>query len=202
MTQSFDDRAATWDDDPKKVERARVAAASVRSLVPLDPEGHVLEYGAGTGLLSQHLGDHVGTFTLADPSEGMREVLQRKVESGIFPGGQVSSLDLTVDPVPAERYDLIISLLAMHHIIELAPVFKGFAELLNPTGHLCIIDLEAEDGSFHKPGFEGHDGFDRDELAGWLADAGFAPTRFEHCFDLEKNDRTYELFIAVTQLGT
>ena len=198
MNQTFDERAATWDDDPKKVERARVAAESVRSLVELRSDMRVLEYGAGTGLLSQQLVDEIGPLTLADPSEGMRAVLAQKVDGGMFPGGQVSDLDLS-QRVPEDRFDLVISLMALHHIPDLPPVLAGFAEILDAGGTFCAIDLEQEDGSFHKPGFDGHNGFDRDELAQLLSDAGFGPTTFEHCFDLDKNDRTYGLFAAVAR---
>lgn len=198
MAQTFDERAATWDDDPKKVERARMAARSVRSLVDLRRDMRVLEYGAGTGLLSQHLVNEIGPLTLADPSEGMRAVLAEKAEGGVFPGAEVSDLDLS-QRVPDDRFDLVMSLLALHHIPDLPPVLAGFSKVLDEGGILCAIDLEKEDGSFHKPGFEGHNGFDRDELSQLFADAGFGPTTFEHCFDLDKNNRTYGLFAAVTR---
>src|SRR5262245_42487472 len=45
----FDARAATWDDDPTKVERARAIADAIVREVPLAPSMAALEYGAGTG---------------------------------------------------------------------------------------------------------------------------------------------------------
>src|SRR5690606_24678340 len=77
----FDARAATWDDDPEKVERARVVAELVRRVTPLSGSTRVLEYGAGTALLGQALVPHIGPLTVADPSVGMREVLAQKVSS-------------------------------------------------------------------------------------------------------------------------
>jgi hypothetical protein len=48
-------------------------------------------------------------------------------------------------------------------------------------GELRIVDLDKEDGSYHKDeaGFDGHDGFDRDEIAALASGAGFAGMRFE-----------------------
>src|SRR5690606_25220064 len=89
MTEShdpFDEKAATWDDDPAKVERARVVADALRDAVPLGPTTRLLEYGAGTGLVTQALRDAVGPVTLADTSAGMRAVMQRKVETGALAG--------------------------------------------------------------------------------------------------------------------
>jgi ubiquinone/menaquinone biosynthesis C-methylase UbiE len=72
----FDERAATWDDDPTRVERARTVAQRILAAAPLSTDSRVLDYGAGTGLLSEGLKDHVGRLYLADPSAGMRQVAQ------------------------------------------------------------------------------------------------------------------------------
>jgi cyclopropane fatty-acyl-phospholipid synthase-like methyltransferase len=49
---NFDERAKDWDSDPLKVERARIVAEYIRSVLPLRPGMSALEYGCGTGLLS------------------------------------------------------------------------------------------------------------------------------------------------------
>ncbi len=202
MSGSFDERAATWDDDPATLERAQEVADAVRASVPLEPAMRVLEYGAGTGLLTQHLVDRIGPVTLTDPSQGMREVLAAKCGDGVFPDARVVDLDLSRDPVPADRYDLVLSMMVLHHIVDLPPVLAGFAQLLEPGGWLAIADLEREDGSFHDEGFEGHHGIDRDDLAGWLADAGFASVSFRGAGATIKHDRPYPLFLAAAQRGS
>ena len=68
-TTDFDARAATWDDDPAKVERARAVAEAIARSVPLARSMRALEYGAGTGLVSFVLRDRLGEVTLADLSE-------------------------------------------------------------------------------------------------------------------------------------
>ena len=70
-TNSFDDRAATWDDDPAKVERADEVARAISAAIPLDRSMRMLEYGAGTGLVTQALRESVGPVTLADTSKGI-----------------------------------------------------------------------------------------------------------------------------------
>ena len=70
LVNHFDERAATWDDDPAKVERANVVAAAIREAIALDGSERLLEYGAGTGLVTQALRDAVGPVTLADTSGG------------------------------------------------------------------------------------------------------------------------------------
>jgi ubiquinone/menaquinone biosynthesis C-methylase UbiE len=201
MSNGFDERAATWDDDPAKRERARRAAAQVRATVTLDGDTRLLEYGAGTGLLAQELAPHVGPITLVEPSSGMRDVIHTKITAGVLPSGtRALDLDLTRDPVPDDRFDLIVGLMVLHHIPELATVLRAFATLLDPGGTLCVIDLDQEDGSFHGDGFDGHHGFDHDNLAEQLSAAGFEAPRFTPSGAVERDGRSYGLFLASCRL--
>ena len=198
MPTDFDARAATWDDDPAKVERARVVADAIRAAVPLEASTALLEYGAGTGLVSQALADGVGRVTLAEPSAGMRAAMADKVAAGALPpDARVWDLDLARDAVPSERFDLVVTVMTLHHIPELEPVLQGFAQLLADGGWLGVVDLDEEDGSFHDdPHFDGHHGLSRTSLQGQLEAAGFVHVRFEPCHVVEKQGRAYPLFLA------
>lgn len=204
MATEFDEKAATWDDDPAKVERGAQAAAAVRAAVSLDAGTRLLEYGAGTGLASQALASSVGPITLTDPSEGMRNVMEAKVAQGEFPKGtRVWDLDLATDPVPDQTFELILVVMALHHVTDLAPVIRGFATLLADGGHLCIVDLEEDvDGSFHRDSsdFDGHHGFGRAALTARLEAEGFTEVVFSHCLDIDKDGETYPLFLATATM--
>lgn len=193
---SFDDRAATWDDDPAKRDRARQAAGAIRAAVPLAPTTRVLEYGAGTGLVSQALRPFVGPLTLADTSAGMRAVLAEKVAAGALTGARVWDVDLATHAPPDDEFDLIVTVMALHHVGDIATVLGRFEELLAVDGRLCVVDLEAEDGSFHGDDFHGHQGFDTAELGATLAAAGFADVRVERLGEMIRHGRPYPLFLA------
>jgi predicted TPR repeat methyltransferase len=198
-TNRFDERAATWDDDPAKVERARVVAAAIRAAVPLDPSVRLLEYGAGTGLVTQALREDVGPVTMADTSAGMRDVMYAKVASGAIRDARIWDLDLATQPPPEEQFDLAVTVLVLHHIPALEPVLGAFARLLVDGGHLCIVDLEREDGSFHGEGFDGHHGFDRAELTSDLRAAGFDDVAFQDCSELIRDGVAYPLFLVTAR---
>jgi predicted TPR repeat methyltransferase len=194
---SFDEKAATW-DTPAKVERARVVAGAVRRAVALSGSTRVLEYGAGTGLVSQELATSVGPITLADSSAGMREVMHSKMAARALPATtRIWDLDLSAGNVPEERFDLIVTVMALHHIGDLTPVLDGFARLLDGGGQLCVVDLVKEDGSFHRDSdFHGHNGFDTQDLSARLESAGFTDVRIEQIHEMVKNGVTYPLFLA------
>jgi predicted TPR repeat methyltransferase len=156
----------------------------------------LLEYGAGTGLVTQALRDTVGPVTMADTSTGMRDAMRAKIDAGLIPGARVWDLDLATDPVPAERFDVIVTVMTLHHIRDLAPVLSGFAQLLVEGGHLCVVDLRAEDGSFHGAGFEGHHGFEPEDLASQLTGAGFTDIVIQDCHQVVRDGVSYPLFLA------
>jgi predicted TPR repeat methyltransferase len=192
-------KAPTWDSDPAKVERANKVAEAIRAEVPLDDSVRLLEYGAGTGLVTQALRDTVGPVTLVDTSAGMREVMEGKIEALLLPDARIWNLDLASEPPPNEEFDLIVTVMTLHHILSLDAVLRGFASLLVEHGHLCIVDLEEEDGSFHGGDFEGRHGFSRSELASLLSDAGFADISFRECHMVVRETGIYPLFLSISR---
>jgi ubiquinone/menaquinone biosynthesis C-methylase UbiE len=196
LTTDFDARAESW-DDAGKLKRAMDVAAAIRRAVPLSRSMSALEYGAGTGLLSFCLRDALGPITLADSSAGMRAVAQRKIASANIADMRVIDLDLTRDSTPADRYDLIFSMMTLHHVPDVPRVLADFRSLLNPGGWLCHADLDSEDGSFHGPEVDVHHGFERVRVRSWLEAANFADVSVGDCCHIEHRERSYPVFLAV-----
>jgi ubiquinone/menaquinone biosynthesis C-methylase UbiE len=200
----FDTRARTWDDDPVRVDRARTVADCIAQMVPLDEMMYCLEYGAGTGLLSFALQARVGGMVLADTSKGMLEVADEKiVAAGLDEDLRVMQLDLLKDPMPEDRFDLLVTLLTLHHIPDIPGILGKFHDILASPGWLCIADLDREDGSFHGSGFEGHRGFDREELRRLVEQAGFANVRFDTAYNMPRKidgvERLFTIFLLVAK---
>jgi ubiquinone/menaquinone biosynthesis C-methylase UbiE len=202
-TNDFDARAETWDDDPAKVERAQAVADEIVARVPLSRTMRALEYGCGTGLLSFMLRDRLVDVTLADVSDGMLAVAARKIEAACDASMRAVKLDFFSDPVPPQAFDVIYSLMTLHHIPDTTGIFERFRSALSTPGFLCIADLDTEDGSFHGAGFDGHLGFDRGELAAKARQAGFASAEFTTAYRLTKavgnGRRTFPIFLMVAR---
>lgn len=201
-TEHFDQHAETWDDDEDKVRRSEEIARVIAAAVPTAADTRLLEYGAGTGLVTQALLDRAGPVTLADNSSGMRAVLQRKVADERLPAGtRIWDLDLEHQDAPDERFDLVVSSMVLHHVHDLDAVLARLAALLDDGGHLCVADLDAEDGSFHAHthDFDGRHGFDRAELTRALEAAGFAVEGFRECTPIEKEGTAYPVFLVTAR---
>jgi predicted TPR repeat methyltransferase len=200
--EHFDAAAATWDLEPGKVAEARRLADAITTRLALSGRERLLEYGAGTGLVSQALVPHVGAVTLADSSAGMRRVAKEKVAGGLLPAGtRVWGLDLESGTTPDERFDLVVASLVLHHVHDVPRVLSGFRGLLAPGGHVAIADLDTEDGSFHAHlhDFDGHPGFDRRQLARWLEEAGFEDVEVRDFTTIDKDGTPFPVFLATAR---
>jgi ubiquinone/menaquinone biosynthesis C-methylase UbiE len=199
--ESFDARAATWDDDPIKAARANAVADAIRAEVPLRPGMRALEYGCGTGLLGFALQPFPGEITLTDVSAGMLAVLAEKIARTGATNMRAARLDLLADPLPAARYDLVTMLMVLHHIPDTMAILRKLHALLAPGGKLCVADLDPDGGDFHGPGFDGHDGFDREALGALAQRAGFARVRFRTAYENAKvvrgEARRFPIFLMV-----
>jgi ubiquinone/menaquinone biosynthesis C-methylase UbiE len=199
----FDEKAKTWDSDPVKIARAFAMAEGIRNHLPSSSQLVGLEYGCGTGLLSFALLPHFKEITLADSSAGMLAVLVEKIAATGVTKMKPVMLNLESDPLPAEKYDVIYTAMTLHHVADADKLLYDFYAMLDSPGHLCIVDLDSEDGSFHGSDFTGHKGFDRDELRGKAQEAGFRNIHFTTIFQISKGEgpgqTDFPLFLMVAE---
>ena len=201
MTSSFDARAQTWDDDPRRRKLAESIFAALERAVPLRADMAALDYGAGTGLLALALAARVRRVLAVDSSAGMLAVLADKARARRCANVETLHADFAQDPLPPGPFDLVASAMTLHHVADVAGLLRKFFALLAPGGRIALADLDAEDGSFHGAHAAGvHQlGFDRAALGRQLADAGFADVRFADAARSEKNGRAYSVFIAAAR---
>ncbi|HXI81444.1 MAG TPA: class I SAM-dependent methyltransferase [Verrucomicrobiae bacterium] len=171
---TFDERAREW-DTPERISRAARVAVAIKDAVPLRAADRLVDVGAGTGLLGLALVDDVGEVVLLDPSAGMIDVATEKLVASGLPSVRAVRHDLLVDPPPADRFDVAVSLLVLHHLEDTSAALAAIRELLVPGGRIALADLDTEDGSFHSKDAEGihHRGFDRAALVKLAVSVGF-----------------------------
>ncbi|MFP4016331.1 MAG: class I SAM-dependent DNA methyltransferase [Halanaerobiales bacterium] len=199
----FDNKAENWDEKPERLERARRVAEGIQDKIKVNPDMKAFEYGCGTGLLSFQLHKYFKKIVLADNSRGMLDVLKDKIEKHDVENMEVRYLDLTSDPTPSEKFDIIYTLMTLHHIPEVDKVITDFSNMLGGSGYLCIADLVEEDGSFHGDQFQGHNGFTREELEGLLVKHGFETVDYSIIYERKKmiDDREmiFPVFLLIAQ---
>ena len=175
-TNYFDQSAAKWDKEPRRIELMKAVGEAILREAPPTPAMDVLDYGCGTGLVGLFLLPHVRSITGADSSPGMLDVLRRKIGEGAIDTMKVMQLDLEKQPAPQAQFHMVVSSMVMHHVADIPRVLRGFYEMLLPGGVVCIADLDTEPGVFHTSEAAAsvhHYGFDRSEFGWQLQIAGF-----------------------------
>jgi cyclopropane fatty-acyl-phospholipid synthase-like methyltransferase len=196
MTDMFKEKAQDWDVNDRIKQLSSAIGSCIIKNVELNEQMHVLDFGAGTGLITSQVAPHVSKITAVDISQSMLDKLIAKQE--LKDKVQALCQDITSEPTGIE-YDLIMSAMAMHHVEDTDNMVKQFAVHLKSGAKIALADLDKEDGSFHPKGVEGvyHDGFERDEFRATLAKHGFKDINFETAHTVNGETRPYPIFLAL-----
>lgn len=196
----FSEKAKTWDKGEMRVANANRISRKILDLNQLTGEEHIMDFGAGTGLLSEGLAPFVSKITAVDYSSAMLEKFSAKKWPCTT---EVLNIDLNHASIDYE-FDGIISSMTIHHIEDIEQLFEKFYGLLKPGGFIALADLEEEDGSFHNnnTGVE-HFGFDPKYFQSKLQKAGFISIKSERVNEIQKeldgNIKSFPVFLAVAR---
>ena len=193
----FDEAAKSWDSKPHRVETARRVGEAILSSVPVSKEWRVLDFGAGTGLLTLFLAPHVSEIVALDNSKGMIDVLREKIDkldaNNVRPFlGSYSDFQFEFP------FDLVVSSMSVHHVKDVEELFKWFSSILKTGGYVAVADLVKEDGTFHRDNTGVfHFGFEKTEFEDYMNSAGIEPVEFKVIHSIERNGREYPIFLSV-----
>jgi len=171
----FANKAGEWDKGKTRVMNALNISKEILKNIALKGTEHLMDFGAGTGLLSQGLADRVQKITAIDYSEAM---LQKFMSKSWPCETEILNIDLTEANLDFS-FDGIISSMTLHHIEDIPNIFGKFHALLKAGGFVALADLEKEDGSFHSNNTGvSHFGFEEDYLRKILLSLGFSRINF------------------------
>jgi len=196
MTDLFQEKAQDWDVNDRVKNISMGIGAAILNNVDLNESMQVMDFGAGTGLVTAQVASKVGKVTAVDVSKAMLEKLAAKNELK----GKVEIVCQNIIEKPIEtKFDLIVSAMAMHHVEDTDKMIERFAEHLKPGARLALADLDKEDGSFHPEDVEGvyHSGFDRQAFMEKLEAHGFKDIRFVTAHTVSKEEKNYPIFLAL-----
>ncbi len=194
MSDLFDAKAADWDQQSIPQQLSKTIGPAIIRKISLTSDMEVMDFGAGTGLLTAHIAPLVNKIAAVDISRAMLDKLANKPE--FKQKVEIHCQNIMDQPLDTQ-YDLIISAMAMHHVEDTASLLHSFFLHLKPGASIALADLDKEDGSFHPDDTQGvyHLGFDREALRSLLEDAGFTDIRFSTAHTLSKDDAEFSVFL-------
>lgn len=197
---SWNEEAATWDE--KEAVRA-YAGSAFENLVALADRGEVtlqearvLDFGCGTGLLSEKLQAVVGEVVAIDPAEKMVAVLEEKIRSREW--SNVRALALTLEQAQgragsllSEPFDLVVASSSLAFVPDYAAEVDRLAKLLRPGGALVAWDWEVD------PNADEAFGVTREAIEDAFSSAGLRLRSVRAAFEMEADGHVMKPLLAV-----
>jgi 2-polyprenyl-3-methyl-5-hydroxy-6-metoxy-1,4-benzoquinol methylase len=205
INKRFDDAANSWDLKPDRLIMAEKFAREIQHIIKGKNYTSALDYGCGTGNVSFCLKDTFTKITLADASKGMLNEVENKIDQNAIKHFTPVLLDLEKQNHDA-KYNVIYTLMALHHVHNVEKVINDFSKLLLPEGMLIIGDLEEEDGDFHRypENEEVHFGFSKAYLEKVLGNNNLEMDSYNLFHNMERTHtgtiKSYNMFVMGSSL--
>lgn len=170
--------AAEWIpslERPERIESLKIDF--IMSKLDLKPGHTVADVGAGAGVISLPLARAVapgGKVYAVDIDQGFLDHINlRARQHGVSNIQPV--FGKYADPnLPARDVDLAFFHVVLHHIENRSGYVKALAQYIKPDGRIAIIEQSAEKGAHRN---QPHLVVTKDQVNGWMTDAGFKPVQ-------------------------
>jgi ubiquinone/menaquinone biosynthesis C-methylase UbiE len=167
------------DDWIARLERPdRVAGLKIDYIIAslgLKPGVVVVDIGAGPGVLTLPIAKAVApakVYAVEIDQAFLDRINGKARDAGVT--NIVTVLGALDDPkLPASDADVVLFHDVLHHIEKRAAYLKATARYVKPGGRMAIVELPPDGSHKDEPALV----VTRDQVKGWMADAGFAPVQ-------------------------
>ncbi|ENH2494828.1 class I SAM-dependent methyltransferase [Vibrio parahaemolyticus] len=188
MAQDWDGLAKNWESNPATEQFAQSVFAQLQQLTQLDGI-KVLDFGCGTGQLSQLLSPIVKDIVALDASEAMIEELDKKELLNVEPVVDALSRGLVAQhPAFRGQFDLVVASSVLAFVDDVESSLDIAHSLLNEGGYFVHFDWVAETEQ---------DGFTLSRSENALSNAGFVDVEAKKVFDITSDGQTMSVLIGV-----
>jgi ubiquinone/menaquinone biosynthesis C-methylase UbiE len=198
-----------WDADPVKAHIAQTIAGNLeKAIMPFlkNKKTRMLDFGCGNGEITLCFPKYVKELVAVDPSEESIETFRKKLETVCkFDNVRTEALDIldeskaAVDFKANNRFDVIITSMTLHHVLDVPKAIKILYNMLEEGGILVVADLERNENSinFHPAGKKSHvhhiGGFTQEQIKQWLRETGFKDLHLSYFLIQKENASTHEM---------
>ncbi|HCG7438287.1 class I SAM-dependent methyltransferase [Vibrio parahaemolyticus] len=188
MAQDWDGLAKNWESNPATEQFAQSVFAQLQQLTQLDGI-KVLDFGCGTGQLSQLLSPIVKDIVALDASEAMIEELDKKELLNVEPVVDALSRGLVAQhPAFRGQFDLVVASSVLAFVDDVESSLDIAHSLLNEGGYFVHFDWVAESEQ---------DGFTLSCSENALSNAGFVDVEAKKVFDITSDGQTMSVLMGV-----
>ncbi|MBL4594330.1 MAG: methyltransferase domain-containing protein [Flavobacteriales bacterium] len=192
MSDSWDDYAEDWDANSDVIDYAQKAFDSLCPVIDLDGL-RVLDFGCGTGLLTEKIATLAATVLAIDSSSKMIEVLSDKRLTNV----NVLAYDITdkahgAKPILAAEFDLIVASSVFSFVPNYEQTLTVLKSLLKPSGLLVQWDWKSTDSAADL-------GFTEKAIRDCCSNVGFTLVELNTAFSQSSKRGSTDVIMAVAK---
>lgn len=157
-------------DTADRIQLAAACADAIREYGICEKGKTAIDFGCGTGLVGMNLLEDFKSVLFWDTSQNMIDEIKQKISSQHLQNADTLCFDIEVADLSDLHADYIFMSQVLLHIKDFQSVLRKLYEILNPDGHLIIIDFDKND---RIDSDLVHNGFNQEELAKNMSEIGY-----------------------------
>ncbi|GLC81647.1 class I SAM-dependent methyltransferase [Lacrimispora brassicae] len=157
-------------DTSERIQIAKVSSNAILEYVVDGKNKSAIDFGCGTGLVGMNLLDDFKSILFLDTSQNMIHQIEQKISGSHIQNAATLCFDFEKDSLGDLHSDYIFMVQVLLHIKDYKSVLEKLYDVLNPGGHLIIIDFNK---NHEIVSYMVHNGFDQKELTTILSEIGY-----------------------------
>ncbi|WP_313164963.1 class I SAM-dependent methyltransferase [Sedimentibacter sp.] len=168
-TDKFEVIANTY-DTPERIQIAKVSSEAIREYLADTKDKTAIDFGCGTGLVGMNLLNDFQTMLFLDTSQNMINQIKQKISRFNIQNADTLCFDFEKDNLSDLSTDYIFMVQVLLHIKNYKEVLYKLYDVLNPGGHLVIVDFDKNDNIVSDMV---HSGFEQEKLREDMLSIGY-----------------------------
>ncbi|MDF2653741.1 MAG: Methyltransferase type 12 [Bacillota bacterium] len=181
-TEAFEQIAEKY-DTTERIEIAKMISNAIREYITDGKNKSAIDFGCGTGLVGIELINEFKSVLFLDTAQSMLDQITQKIAVSEIKNADILCFDFETGIRSDLHADYIFMAQVLLHIKEIQPVLSRLYEVLNPEGHLLIVDFDKNEA------IESdlvHNGFNQTELSERLSEIGYRKIQSKTFYSGEK----------------
>jgi ubiquinone/menaquinone biosynthesis C-methylase UbiE len=168
-TDKFEMIASSYDTS-ERVHIAKVSSDAIREYLVDANNKNAIDFGCGTGLVGMNLLNEFNSILFLDTSQNMINQIKQKIADLHVQNADTLCFDFEKENRSDAHADYIFMAQVLLHINDVEFVLSRLYDVLNPGGHLIIVDYNKNEEIVSDMV---HNGFDQDKLIGLMKNIGY-----------------------------
>jgi ubiquinone/menaquinone biosynthesis C-methylase UbiE len=168
-TEIFNSMANGY-DTLERINIAKIAADAIREYIVDGNEKSAIDFGCGTGLVGMNLLNDFNSMLFLDTSQNMLDQIKHKIIDLKIHQAETLCFDFEKDDRSKLHADYIFMSQVLLHIKDTELILKRLYDVLNPGGHLIIVDFIKNEAVMSD---KVHNGFDVNDIITVMTKIGY-----------------------------